>query len=1195
MYLKSLELHGFKSFPNKTVLSFEPGATVVIGPNGSGKSNISDAMRWVLGEISSKNIRGTKMEDVIFGGADSRKPMSFAEVSVTFDNTDSNHRIDVPYDEITVTRRYYRSGDSEYFINRKAVRLKDIHELFMNTGIGRDGYSVIGQGKIAEILSRKGEDRRNVFEEAAGIAKYRYKKHEAEKKLSAADDNLVRLTDIANELGSRVGPLEKESAKAKKYLEIYEGKKRADVSLWLFDGEILKSKLLEAEKALELSAHELEVAEDSLRSLETQSDKLFEESQQGKMVSEKLLTEINALKELIHKTDSEIKVAENEIEHKKELLKQATESIDGASAATDAVKAEFAEIDSDIEKTQSALSDVEKERLALSERHASCGMRAEALEKEIDEKQVQAQKLRDASVDIKVRISVLENSIITDSTVGNQAEAEITEYENEAKKLAEEIALANKELDNYRESAEKTDELITSLSEALQKAEEAKDDVQNALADERLKHDGLVHRAEALQRMEELFEGYSSSVRYVMQAYSEGKIHGGEVYGPISKLISVPEKYVTAIETAFGANIQNIAVENEDAAKSAIRLLKDAHAGRATFYPLTSATAQDETEEMIRARKYKGYIGRADLLFDYDAKFSEVMRSILGRTLIFDTLDNASVMAREQKYHVKVVTLDGQVINAGGSYTGGSVRRDSGILTRSAEIRAMQTAAAESEKELDRLEKELQKALAAHKDAQTRLSGAMQQKEIVNTLIASEKAHLDTLASKLATNTSLCEKLRADIERISSQKEGYNDEISKLNDEYNSIEAQIEEIRVYRLNKDAERNDALDEQRELDKRISENAIRIAEINKDIEALQTRRKLLVARLTEIAEAVTNSETAKVKYLAEIEELSTANENRREEVAKMVTRLDLLTEQRGDVETNTTEYERKLNETRLRIREKNSQKEVVLVAFNKNEARLRALHAEQDKAAERMYEEYELTYALARELGYPPLTAETRPAVASAAAEYRKEMKALGPVHVGAIEEYAEVKARYDEMSVQIEDLKKSKAELTSVINRLENEMRGQFIEAFNQINKNFGEVFSALFGGGTAELSLTEPEDVLTSGIEIKAAPPGKIIKSLTLLSGGEQAFVAIALFFAILKVNPSPFCILDEIEAALDEVNVNRFAEYVKQMSSNTQFVLITHRRGTMEAADRIYGVTMPERGISKVLSLNVGDIDFKL
>ena len=1195
MYLKSLELHGFKSFPNKTVLNFEPGATVVIGPNGSGKSNISDAMRWVLGEISSKNIRGTRMEDVIFGGADSRKPMSFAEVSVTFDNSEKQHRIDVPYDEITVTRRYYRSGDSEYFINRKAVRLKDIHELFMNTGIGRDGYSVIGQGKIGEILSRKGEDRRNVFEEAAGIAKYRYKKHEAEKKLSSAEDNLVRLTDIANELGSRVGPLERDAQKAKKYLEIYEGKKRADVSLWIYDGAVLKEKLEEAEKALRLSEHELEVAEDSLRSLETQSDKLFEESQQGKMMSEKLLTEINGLKEQVHRADSDYKVAENEIAHKKELMGQAAASITGAAAATEAVQTEFAAVESDIAEKKTALGNIETEKSTLAELQASCAARADALEKEMDAKQAEAQRLRDSAVDIKVRLSVLENTRRTDSSTGEQTEAEISGYEIDARRLADEIAAVNKEVEAYRENAAKTESLIAELNATVEREELSKDKAQNDLADEKLRYDGYVHRAEALRRMEELFEGYSSSVRFVMQAYGEGKIRGGEVYGPISKLISVPEKYVTAIETAFGANIQNIAVENEDVAKSAIRQLKDAHAGRATFYPLTSATAQDETEEMIRARKYTGYIGRADLLFDFDPKFSEVMRSILGRTLIFDTLDNASVMAREQKYHVKVVTLDGQVINAGGSYTGGSVRRDSGILTRSAEIRNLQKAAEESEEKLKKLEKALEKAAHALKDAQMRLSGATQQKEIVTTLLASENAHLDTLAAKLATNTELCEKLRADLDRLKSQEAGYSDEIEKLNAESAQIEAQIEEIKTYRAHKDEERNEALDEVRDVEKKIGEAAIRLAEVHKDIEALEARRAQLGARMSEIAESVMHAEQAQTNYRAEILDLEKAMADNRELAARMMTQLSLLSEQRGTVESGTAEYERKLNEARLRIREKNSQKEVILVAHNKNEARLRALHAEQDKVAERMYEEYELTYALALELGYPPLTPDTRPAVAVAVAEYRKEMKSLGPVNVGAIEEFAAVKARYDEMSVQIEDLKKSRAELTGVINRLEDEMRGQFLDAFNKINKNFGEVFAALFGGGTAELSLTEPEDVLTSGIEIKAAPPGKIIKSLTLLSGGEQAFVAIALFFAILKVNPSPFCILDEIEAALDEVNVSRFADYVKRMSDNTQFVLITHRRGTMEAADRIYGVTMPERGISKVLSLNVNDIDFNL
>ena len=478
---------------------------------------------------------------------------------------------------------------------------------------------------------------------------------------------------------------------------------------------------------------------------------------------------------------------------------------------------------------------------------------------------------------------------------------------------------------------------------------------------------------------------------------------------------------------------------------------------------------------------------------------------------------------------------------------------------------------------------------------QTRHAGALQQKEIVTTLIASENAHLEALRAKLETNTGLREKLNADVERLRDQHSGFESEIAALKAEEAANGQKIEALRAYRAAKDEERNDALDEGRDVERRIAQTEVRIAEIRKDIEALDARRASLGARMREIAETVASAQTAIGRLTAEIGALRRAGEENREETVKMMARLEIVTGERGDAEVGTAEYEQKLQEVRLKTREKNNQKELILAAHNKNEIRLRSLTAEADKQSERMYEEYELTFAAALELGYPPLAESECAATRSAAADYRRQMKSIGPVNLGSIEEYKQVRARYDEMSAQIADLTKSKAELTTVINRLENEMRGQFVDAFNRINDNFAKVFVELFGGGTAELVLTEPEDVLNSGIEIKAAPPGKIIKSLTLLSGGEQAFVAIALFFAILKVNPSPFCILDEIEAALDEVNVSRFADYVKRMSDETQFVLITHRRGTMEAADRIYGVTMPERCISKVLALNVKDMELNV
>ena len=1193
MYLKSLELYGFKSFPNKTVLRFEPGATVVIGPNGSGKSNISDAMRWVLGEISSKNIRGAKMEDVIFGGSDRRKPMSFAEVSVTFDNSGGAHRMDLPYDEITVTRRYYRSGESEYFINRKAVRLRDVHELFMNTGIGRDGYSVIGQGKIAEILSRKSEERRNVFEEAAGIAKYRYKKYEAEKKLSATDENLVRLNDIARELESRVGPLERDSGKAKKYLEIYEAKRRADVRLWIFDNASLKERITEAQKTVRLSEHELEVAEDSLRMLETQSDKLFEESQRGKMASEKLLTEIGALKEQVHQADSAYKVTESEIAHRRELMESASESVSAAQTQIDGVQREKRRLAQQAEEVRAKIDHAVGARTQLEERRIACIQKAEALEKEIDEKHKEAQKLRDASVEMKVRIGALESTVSAGDLASVKAGEEITVREKDAQALEAEIAKIAAEINAYQENADKTAEMIEQFTKEAAGAASEQEKRKASAAEEKLRCDGYLQRAESLARMEELFEGYSAGVRFVMQAAAAGRIGGGRIYGPLSKLINVPEQYVTAVETAFGANIQNIAVENEAAAVSAIRALKEAKAGRATFYPLTSVSAQEETEEMIRARAYDGYISRADLLFEYDPLFSEVMRSILGRTLVFDTLDNASKMAREQKYRVKVVTLDGQVIHAGGSYTGGSMRRDSGILTRSAEIKSLRKMAEESQKRLAAETQALAAAEKALRDAQSRREGALSQREIVQALIAAERARLEAQSAKLAANKELREKLCADIEHLRAQKDGFGDELQSLQKAAAGAEARIEEIRRFRTNKDGERNLLLDEGREMEARLGENSVLLAELKKDAEALEDTRRALEARAGELASASSSALQSVEKYRLDIQRFEQAQIANRETVADKMTRLSLLTEQRGNVEAGTAEYERKLNEARLKMREKSTQKETILMAHPKNEAQLQSLLSEQDKLAQRMLEEYELTYGAALDLGYPPLEAAERPKLASAAAEYRREIKSLGSVNIGAIEEYAQVKTRYDELAAQIADLQKSKTELVTVIHRLENEMRGQFIEAFNQINDHFSKVFTELFGGGCAELILTEPEDVLGSGIEIKAAPPGKIIKSLTLLSGGEQAFVAIALFFAILKVNPSPFCILDEIEAALDEVNVSRFADYVKRMSDNTQFVLITHRRGTMEAADRIYGVTMPERGVSKVLALNMDEVNF--
>lgn len=1195
MYLKSLELHGFKSFPNKTTLEFERGATVVIGPNGSGKSNISDAMRWVLGEISSKNIRGNKMDDVIFGGTDTRRPMGFAEVSVTFDNTDTEHRIDSPYDEITITRRYYRSGDSEYFINKKAVRLRDIHELFMNTGIGRDGYSVIGQGKISEILSRKSEDRRNFFEEAAGISKFRYKKQEAERRLADTEENMLRINDILSELESRVGPLEKEAARARRYLELYEEKKRADVSIWLYDTEKLKSSITEADTAFRLSEHELELAQDTLKSLETQSDKLFEESQQSKLVSEQLLTSIRNCGDSIHRLDSEYKVSQNEAEHKKELMEQSRLSAQSASEAACAITDEQAELLSKSETLRTEIAQLEAELNAAADAQKSCEERARLIELESEKKLKEQKQLENEAMDVRIRFKVLESSHSSRSGEKNKTEAEAEVYRKEAEELDKSAQRIQKSVDDYKAGLAKADGEIAAAQDEYSHAESKRQELLDKLSTLKQQYGGITQRAEALSRMDEHFEGYSSSVKYIMKQYEHSGIAGaGTVFGPLSKLITTDKKYITAIETALGANLQNIVVDDENTAKAAIRALKSADAGRATFYPLTAMKPFDETSELRAAQNYKGYVGRADKLLSFEDKFGDLMSYLLGRTVVFDNIDNAAEMARAQKYKVRMVTLDGQIINAGGSFTGGSAKRDSGILSRSSDIEALNQKAAEIKDEISACEAALIGAEKENKITASMLSAAKQQKELLSAMALAESSRLEVINAKIAANNNLRLKLESDIKRIHELSESYEEDISSLSAQLTQLEDSIAAVREYRAEQDTKRSGIIDERETLISAINTLNIRIAEYKKDIDSNTQQQLAAQRRAAELLSERDRHEQRIAEYeesLLRIKEMQVKN---RDTARRLEAELAEYTSKRSEVEHGTLEVERRLNDLRIKIREKTNHKELLFRAHTKNEEKQKHLYEEQDKLVAKLWEDYELTYTTAVNLGYPAVTQSTRAAAGAKQNECKNAIKSLGPVNVGAIEEYAEVKERYDNMKRQTDDLLLAKNDLRSVINKLDEEMRTNFMRAFGEINRNFEEVFSELFGGGRAELTLTDPEDILGSGIEIKAAPPGKIIKSLMLLSGGEQAFVAIALFFAIIKVNPTPFCILDEIEAALDEVNVNRFADYVKKFSHITQFVIITHRRGTIEAADRIYGVTMPERGISRVFALDTNEIEMK-
>ncbi len=1212
MYLKSLEMQGFKSFPDKTRLLFDrgvdvnvaadegQGVTVIVGPNGSGKSNIADAMRWVLGEISSKSLRGSKMEDVIFGGADSRRPMGYAEVSVTFDNRGDFAKLDCPFDEVTVTRRYYRAGDSEYFINRKAVRLKDIYELFMNTGIGRDGYSIIGQGKIAEMVSRKSEERRSVFEDASGIAKYRHQKTEAERKLAEAEDNISRLSDIFSEVASRVEPLKKEAERAKKAIELHDGKKRADVSLWLYDTEKIREELNAAEEAMSRASFDLQTAEDSIQALDTQYAKLSEAAQSSRQKSEELFERIREQTDRCHELERRRTVAQNNIAHARDLIAATQGSLAGTEKSIAAETASSAAHAQKIGELENRVADLGSEQDKLNAAQLTLGKKEADLSAAIAQALADIRDLEAEEKDVEIRISVLDNAKTTDFDKNSSALQEMDGY----RKISETLGGQCK---SKEETVAKYDVELASIDGEIADAETKAGRIavlvraaEKDCNDAKFRQDSLAQRIATIRSMEEHFEGYSGAVRYVMKQYDDGKItdtHGapcGKIYGPLSKVISVEDRYVTAIEIALGANLQNIVVEDEATAKAAMYALKRGEAGRATFFPLTSMKASQPTREMTEAAGYRGYIGVADSLVSCDGKFRDVLSSLLGRTVVFDNIDNANVMARATHYRVRAVTLDGQQINVGGSFTGGSVRTGNGILSRGSEVKRLEAELNEKKAAVAKLEKQLGELTREAEELEERRNSAEDRRELIGVLRNTEAAQLEQLRAKLDANNTLLDKLKNDMKQLEEARARYEEDLTRLGAERESLAHRISEIRDFRKEKESEHGDTVLEKEGNARRMTDLYIQISEAQKDIETENTLRQDCedrIATLTQERDALTEKIRAREEQIAQTEE-----EIRREgeELETAKTTLAEITESRTAIEQGGAEFERKLTDVNTRLRDKQNQKELILREYTKCEAKLNGLRDSQDKLAGKLWEEYEMTRNDALALGYPPLTKETRPEMLALQTECKNKLRAMGSVDLDAVNKYEDVRTRYEKMKADLDDLEESRKKTILVIADLETDMKTAFVESFNRINENFGRVFSELFGGGSAELSLSDPENVLESGIEIKAAPPGKIIKNLMQLSGGEQAFIGVALFFAILQVNPTPFCILDEIEAALDEVNVERLAQYIKRYSHGTQFIMITHRRGTMAAADRLYGVTMPEHGISKVLMLNINDISKK-
>ncbi len=1185
-------MQGFKSFPDKIKLTFGKNVTVIVGPNGSGKSNISDAVRWALGEQSSKALRGGKMEDVIFNGTSGRNAHGYAEVRLIIDNSDGvlvSTEPEKPFgDEVTVSRKYYRSGESEYRINSELVRLRDIHEMFMDTGLGRDGYSIIGQGRIAEIVSAKAAQRREIFEEAAGISKFRFRKEEAEKRLELAKDNMLRLTDILSELEGRVGPLKVQSEKAEKFLKLAEKRKSLELSLWVENIRKLQKKIAEQEDKILLASDDYERAEKEYNDIEKNIDDIFDNIQRLSAQAEDMRRQAKEVDERVKEDQAKIAVLRNDIMHNERSMEKTEEEIALFGNENEDIEKSCAGIEGEIDEIEQLRKELEGKKGEAEDRLGELDgnekLLAESLN-EIDEKVTAADgeynrinvKMALASGDVakyKERLELLDQS-------GKEREEKLILLKKELRECEELLEEIDDNIESLENSAKGIRMKTGARGERLEKIEEYRRK-KNKEAEDKL------HRAALLEDLEKNMEGLAGSVKYVLNQAKNGFLPG--ICGAVSGILSAPPEYALAIETALGGALQNIVVSDEETAKKAIAKLKESGAGRATFLPLTSVKGSKLNEAGID--KCRGFVGFAYRLVESEEKYAGIVLSLLGRIVVAENIDDAVNMAKKYGYSFRIVTLDGQLINAGGSMTGGSVVKNAGLLSRKVEIEKLKVQAGEIRKEIAKSEpeyKELSEEIAALNAQLTaiesekktcgedRIRCEAEEKRVRIALDDIQKSGDDNIKQKELLGTALREAERA-LEEYKSGLENAQKELEELRSERESQKERITALQ-------SEKSLIITE-------ISDGKVKIADIEKDIEV----RKLSLEQMKKQSE----ERGEKVRLgKEEIVRLKKENEGIEEEIKQVEEKAKEMMSGAADMENRVSELlkERMLLEgetSKLR----NSQKEVSVkkeglsAELVRQEESKKKYQGERDGLIERMWNEYETTLTQAEEQA---AKIEDYSEAQRKLSEIRGSIKSLGNVNLSAIEEYKEVSERYEFLKGQLDDVEKSRNEILSLIDKLVKQMRDMFRDKFTRISANFSEIFSELFEGGSGSLKLTDSEDILEAGIEIYAAPPGKIINSLSSLSGGEQALVAIAVYFAILKESPAPFCMLDEIEAALDDVNVARYAQYLRKMNEKIQFIAVSHRRGTMERADVLYGVTMQERGVSKILQLNVSDVESKL
>ncbi len=1183
MYLKSLEVQGFKSFPDKTVIRFDDDITAIVGPNGSGKSNISDAILWVMGEQSTKALRGAKMEDVIFGGTQKRAAVGFAEATLTLDNSDRA----LPYesDEVMITRRYYRSGDSEYYINRQSARLRDINELFMDTGLGKEGYSNIGQGRIDEILSLKSADRREIFEEAAGISKYRHRKEETERKLAHTEDNLMRIGDKISELEIQLEPLRVQSEKAAKYLTLREELQGVEVAVWMDKLEKLSAEAKKAEEDYASANFVLQQAKEDVEKLYKSTEQMGIDLRNQNGVVDTLREQVSLLEGTRQQIEGQIAILRSTVSHNEENIRRSQEDLQGQEDRSSGISAQLEQANDRIAEINQTLSQKAAELDKLQKQLAEMTAEAQGMTRQFME-------LRSREVSLTGDLAAREADAKAWETNMEESKSRIDRIRGEMasglarqKEAEDKLAECRKALQAAREEVQSNQNTITGYAMRRESRVKRRDDLAEKVQSLRGELESVSAKARAFKAMEQDFEGYQKSVRQVMQEAKRGGLRN--VHGPVSQLLRTDDEYTIAIETALGGALQQVVVGNEQDGKAVLSFLKRTNGGRTTVLPMS--VIQGKTLKETGLDTCRGYVGIASELIKFDAPYRGIMENLLGRIVIVENMDTALAMARQYANRFKIVTLDGQVINPGGSMTGGSVIKDAGILSRANELDKLIARQKELTEKLQTLETDFQEARRIADQEEFQYNAAKEQLQEAEKQVLTQEGILRQQEIWVQTIQEAADSANRELAELENRQSTDREQLSAVRAQIGVYTAQLEQTR--------QQIGVLEgSQSEADKAVAVITDQINILRTDAAALEAERNTANTHIADLRILQAATEGDKTRKLADIDMIREDNRRLEDEILHQQTRQQENAKEidrvRGKLNEALTEYanmEATKSKAESDTQEKNKsinnmERACALLEGKKENAEL-----EERNTVDKLWDTYGLT---------PSTAAEKRGNIESVAAgnrliaELKRKLSALGTPNLGAIEEYARVNERYTYLTSQRDDVLGAKKDLEGIIKEITQQMTEIFVTEFAKINDYFGKVFEEMFGGGKGQLLLEDPDEPLTCGIEIRVQPPGKQVKTITLLSGGEKAFVAIALYFAILKVRPTPFCMLDEIDAALDDRNVERFSSYLRNLSEKTQFIVITHRRGTMEASDVLYGVTMQEQGISKLLRLDLNQME---